>query len=316
MNTKTKKIDVMPYNPDWPKMFKVEADFLKNALGDHCLAVHHIGSTSVPGLNAKEDLDVVCIVDQLSSCLHLESVGYVFKGEMNIPLRYYFSKNTPGTKVNLHVVEPDHGFIPLNLAFRDYLRAHDETRLAYANLKESLLQDPKNFERVSGRFTGYNLGKNTFIKGVLDQAGFNDLTINFPIHHQEWEDYHRICEQQIFNSIQVVYDRNHPTFTAENHYRFVLYKGTKIVSIAHVEFLNDQIAALRALATDTPYKKLGYATHMMQLVEKWVQHQGREVIKMHARPSAENFYRKLGYVNVIFDDPCIMPDYVDLGKAL
>src|SRR3972149_4393855 len=108
MTTKTKIIEVVPYIPDWPRMFEKEAALLKQVLGRHSLEVHHIGSTSVPGLSAKRDIDILCVVDQLSSSLELRNFGYTFKGELIIPLRYYFSKNTPQSKVNLHVVENDH----------------------------------------------------------------------------------------------------------------------------------------------------------------------------------------------------------------
>ena len=47
----TKTIEVVPYNPAWPKMFAMEAEKIKQALGDSCTAIHHIGSTSVPELN-------------------------------------------------------------------------------------------------------------------------------------------------------------------------------------------------------------------------------------------------------------------------
>ena len=116
-----KKIQVVPYNPAWPQLFQGEAASLKQALGERCISVYHIGSTSVPGLCAKEDLDILCVVDSLPSSLILQGVGYVFKGELNVPLRYFFSKNASISKVNLHVCEQDHGFINLNLSrlFKD-----------------------------------------------------------------------------------------------------------------------------------------------------------------------------------------------------
>jgi len=43
---------------------------------------------------------------------------------------------------------------------------------------------------------------------------------------------------------------------------------------------------------------------------------GQKFIKMHARLSAEQFYRKLGYVDMPFDDPSIQKEYINLGKEL
>ena len=43
----------------------------------------------------------------------------------------------------------------------------------------------------------------------------------------------------------------------------------------------------------------------MQLVEKWIKSQGRNIIKLHANPNAEHFYHKLGYTEMEFDDVSI-----------
>lgn len=311
-----KIINVVPYNPEWPKMFEAEILLLKQALGNHCLEAYHIGSTSIPGLAAKEDLDILCVVDQLSSALLLQTIGYVFKGELNIPLRYFFSKNSALSKVNLHVVEKDHGFIALNLCFCDFLRTHEKERDAYQQLKYRLIQDPASFERINSRFPRYTLEKHAFIISILDQAGFTGMTINLCTHYREWEDYHRIREEQIFHPINVIYDRDHPTVSAENHYHLVLSKGTQIVCVAHVEILNQNEAALRSLATDEPYQRQGYGAQMMAFLEKWIQHHGHTILKMHVRLSAEPFYRKHGYTDMVFDDPCIQEHYVNLGKRL
>ncbi len=316
-NIITKQIELVPYNPDWPKMFQAEATIIKQALNNNCIDIHHIGSTSVPELIAKQDLDILCIVNELPASLILQNSGYLFKGELNIPIRYYFSKNTTQSKVNLHVVEKDHGFINCNLYFRDYLRKHEEVRLEYATLKKQLLQDPKSYQKSNSRFSGYNLGKNRFIKSILNKASFNDFNINFCMHDDEWATYHRIREEQIFNPINVAYDRNHPSITAENNYHFVLYKGTKIVAIAHIELLKDGITvALRSLATDNFYKQQGCGSYIMKILEKWSKYQGRQYIKMHARLSSEQFYRKLGYIDMKLDDPSIQQEYRDLGKEI
>ena len=86
---------------------------IKDVLAKMAIEIHHIGSTSVAGLSAKKDLDIMLVIDCLQNSLLLQKIGYTFKGELNIPLRYYFSKNTNESKVNLHVCEKTHGFISL-----------------------------------------------------------------------------------------------------------------------------------------------------------------------------------------------------------
>ena len=50
-------IVVTNYNPLWKDMFETGATAIKKILGDNCIAIHHIGSTSVPGLAAKPIID-------------------------------------------------------------------------------------------------------------------------------------------------------------------------------------------------------------------------------------------------------------------
>lgn len=147
-------------------------------------------------------------------------------------------------------------------------------------------------------------------------AGSSDYRLMLAMHHKEWEAYHRIRDEQIFHPTGIIYDRNHPTLTAPNNYHFVLYRGTGIVSIAFIEFLTEKEAALRALATDEPYKNQGHATYLMEQLEKWVRHHGRQVLHLHAARRAESFYRRLGYHEMPFDDVPMTQDVIDLGKAL
>jgi GrpB-like predicted nucleotidyltransferase (UPF0157 family) len=124
----TKKIIVTPYNPDWPNTFESEALKIKETLGENCIAIHHIGSTSVPGLLAKPVIDMIGVVrDPDKAIQSLESLGFKYKGEYNIPMRFYFN-HSEGVETNLHVYEEGHPEIELNLIFRDYLRNHEYAR--------------------------------------------------------------------------------------------------------------------------------------------------------------------------------------------
>ncbi len=209
---------------------------------------------------------------------------YTFKGELNIPLRYFFSKNTQYSKVNLHVYEEWHPEIELNLTFRDYLRSNPEAQNEYAKLKSQLLQEESSHLKNNSVFTNYTLRKGDFIRKILNKAGFNQLRMLKCNEETEWEAYHRIREEQIFNPVNVAYDRNDPTLTSDNHHHFILYKGTNIVSIAHIEFLNENEAALRSFATDESFKNYGYEAHLMKTLERWLIKKERKLIKPDTNP--------------------------------
>lgn len=57
---KIKNIIVNYWNPDWPHIFEKEASKIKEAIGSNCIVIHHIGSTSVPGLSAKPVIEQKC----------------------------------------------------------------------------------------------------------------------------------------------------------------------------------------------------------------------------------------------------------------
>jgi GrpB-like predicted nucleotidyltransferase (UPF0157 family) len=63
----TQPITLVPYDPDWARMFRNERSTLESALADWLSGpVEHIGSTSVPGLAAKPIIDMLAPVRSLS----------------------------------------------------------------------------------------------------------------------------------------------------------------------------------------------------------------------------------------------------------
>lgn len=311
-----KEVQLVPYNASWPAMFEQVAKEIKSALGDVCITVEHIGSTSIPRLCAKDIIDVLCIVSDLNDSKRLIHAGYVFKGELNVPLRYFYSKREEGLRVNLHVVEKDHGFIGLNVCFRDYLRDTPEAADRYGKLKQDLAANPENYVRANGNFGRYTLEKDAIIKALLREARYDGVAINFCTHFSEWEAYHRIKKSEIFDSTEFDYDPNHPSTTSQQDFHFVMYVGVEIAAIAHVELMGDGVAALRAIATDSHFRRKGYGSILLTFIERWLKHQGFGTIKLHADRSAEMFYRSLEYVEMPFADKSILSNPIDMGKML
>ena len=76
-------IEVVDYDPNWPRRFEHEAQRIRAALGADALRIEHAGSTSVPGLAAKPIIDVVLVVadssDEDAYVPVLEAAGYVLR---------------------------------------------------------------------------------------------------------------------------------------------------------------------------------------------------------------------------------------------
>ncbi len=122
---------------------------IRAALGEQVLALEHVGSTSVPGLAAKPVLDLVLTVadpaDEAAYVPALEPLGLLL--HIREPEWEQHRMLTRADRsVNLHVFGPD-GTEPARVvAFRDWLRAHDQTARRTARSRPSLAEH--GFERV------------------------------------------------------------------------------------------------------------------------------------------------------------------------
>jgi len=252
----TKHIEVVAHDSLWSALFDVEASGIKKALGDTCLAIHHIGSTAVPGLAAKPIIDMIAVVENPETSIRaLAPLGYDYRGEYNIPRRFLFNKKE-GPEVHLHVYEEGHAEIELNLVFRDYLRRNPWALDDYAALKRSLLQKDASFLRTHGTFSGYTLGKDGFIRGILEKAGFQGLRLMHCTHYAEWEACSRLLKKENPGS-------------CDNHFHFILYQGTKMVAAAHVERLEDGSLAYHALAVEDTFQNQNFDLQMKGLINRW-----------------------------------------------
>ncbi len=310
-------IKIVPYDKQWPLLFSKEAESLKRILQENLIDIHHVGSTSVPSLSSKPKIDIIAVVKSgKDSVESLKNYEYTYRSEWNIPFKFGFTKRGEHD-INLHIYEEGHSEIEVNLLFRGHLRKNIQSKHEYEDLKLSLSQQSRSAQKEDRHlFSNYNLGKDEFIRNVLKQENYDGKRFLKTTHHFEWNEYHRIRKELIFDASGLKYDPHHSFLTDPNHHHFILYHGVQIVTALHVEFLNSNTAALRILATDKAFQNKGYASYSMGLIEKWIKTQGIQTIKLHAKPRERPFYEKLGYTDIEFDDVCIVKDYIDLGKTL
>ncbi len=301
------------------RCLNVEAKSIKQALGGNCVAVHHVGSTAVPGLAAKPKIDIIAVVKNPSSINSaLEKIGYDKRGEYNIPFHYGFAKREKDVSANLHVYEEGNPEIELNLLFRDYLRQHPEALAEYAQLKLNLIDEPSSHEKKAGPFSGYNLGKDEFIRKILKAANYNRNRMVKCTHYAEWEFAKKIRQKYFFDGLSIS-DPYTWTFDHEEHAHMILYKGVEMIGYAHIQLWPNHRAALRIIVIDEPYRQDGLGSEFLKLCEKWLKNQGIVSLHDEARPDAVKFYRKNGYVEMPFNDPSgepPSPHDLAMGKML
>ena len=82
-------VAVVAHDPLWADEARHESSHIKAALGDIALAIHHIGSTAIPGIYAKPILDFLLEVEAIevmdAKSETMERLGYESKGEYGIP---------------------------------------------------------------------------------------------------------------------------------------------------------------------------------------------------------------------------------------
>jgi GrpB-like predicted nucleotidyltransferase (UPF0157 family) len=145
---------VKPYQATWPREFETLARRLTEALGSLAVRVDHIGSTSVPGLAAKDVIDVQVIVTSLQATAAITEamrrIGYQLRaGEWNLRDHVPAGWQGPDSEWDKLVFGPPGGERPTNvhvrvhgraneryaLLFRDYLRANRRARQAWDEFK-------------------------------------------------------------------------------------------------------------------------------------------------------------------------------------
>jgi len=150
------KVVISEWRPEWAVEFEALADRLNAALGPMALRIDHIGSTSVPGLVAKDVIDMQVIVATLDRGTILENLTaaqFVPKdAEWNlhdhIPAGWVGDAEEwaklvcampPGLRPgNVHIRVSGSPNERYALLFRDFLRADPAAREAWGRFKTEL----------------------------------------------------------------------------------------------------------------------------------------------------------------------------------
>lgn len=148
-------IEIVPADANWPAEFAAIARPLRQALGELALRIDHIGSTSIPGLAAKDRIDVQLTIQDFTYLPELmralEPLGYMLFPDITAdhrpPLvqgpdsdweKRFLRPPANARAMNLHVRGAGRPNQRYPLLFRDYLRAHPLASAAYAQIKFAL----------------------------------------------------------------------------------------------------------------------------------------------------------------------------------
>jgi GrpB-like predicted nucleotidyltransferase (UPF0157 family) len=159
-------VRLVAYDPVWPDRFETEAAALEAAIGAYAIGgIHHVGSTAVPGLDAKPIIDILVGVRSLEesrACFEpLAQLGYLYVPYLPTEM-HWFCKPHPSRRTHhLHLVPVDSERYRDVVAFRDRLRGDRGLAVGYAALKRTLASRFENDREA------YTEAKSDFIRRAL-----------------------------------------------------------------------------------------------------------------------------------------------------
>ena len=155
-------VEVVPHNPAWHEEFEREAAKIRKAVRNPHLPIHHIGSTSIPGISAKPIIDMLVevadirrVADELNG--GMIRLGYFPAGAFGVSGRKLFIKGDD--RIRTHHVHV-------------YQSCNPEIAKAYDRLKQNLARQHE--EDV----TSYYKGKTAFLEDIARKAAGWKATLN------------------------------------------------------------------------------------------------------------------------------------------
>jgi GrpB-like predicted nucleotidyltransferase (UPF0157 family) len=160
-------VRVVAHRAQWRGLFERELHALLECVGHLVVDIQHVGSTAVPGLDAKPIIDIALAVPSTGVIPRLGralgDLGYIYRGDAGgVGGHLFVKESAPDVRTHhLHVVAVGDPQWREWLLFRDELRADETLRARYAALKKDLQ------ERFAEDRRGYTEAKNEFIRGLV-----------------------------------------------------------------------------------------------------------------------------------------------------
>lgn len=162
-------IKIVAYDPEWPARFKEERSALADAIGDFATGgIHHVGSTAVPGLDAKPIIDILAGVESLEASRPafdpLGRLGYMYAPYLADEMQWFCKPHPNRRTHHLHLAPVSGQRYRDELDFRDRLRANPDLAKRYADLKRSFAR------RFEYDREGYTQARAAFITEALPDS--------------------------------------------------------------------------------------------------------------------------------------------------
>ncbi len=163
--------ELQEYNPEWKISFLDAAEKIKPIFGDNLVGLEHIGSTSIDGMIAKPQIDILVIVKDLDAVKDnyksFIEAGFTPRGRgyVNADDEYFTEDSADGRRLtSIHTLQVDDPKIQEYIAFRDYLRENSADRNLYIVTKRNL------YASHHDNYSAYGNGKKEVITAIISRA--------------------------------------------------------------------------------------------------------------------------------------------------
>lgn len=167
------------HNPEWKDRFLGVAERIRPILGSNLVDVEHVGSTSIMGMVAKPQIDVLVVVKDLSLVEQLrgsfEEADFTVHGRGYVTDDdFYVSEDSLGgmRMTSIHILQEGNPKIKEYIVFRDYLTENVEDKELYIKTKRDL------YSQHSENYASYDSGKGDVIQDIKQRA-------------KEWAKHHK-----------------------------------------------------------------------------------------------------------------------------
>ncbi len=158
-------VQLVDHQKSWSMAYNRERKILRRELGSYVCDIQHVGSTSIPGIQAKPIIDInIGVVSVRGAKQHmtaLQRLGYTLRTPPSPTGRHWkltYVKGPEGRRmVHLHVLRYQGVLWRKNILFRDTLRKNKRLARQYEHLKKTLAAQFPNDRKK------YTAGKLPFI---------------------------------------------------------------------------------------------------------------------------------------------------------
>jgi GrpB-like predicted nucleotidyltransferase (UPF0157 family)/ribosomal protein S18 acetylase RimI-like enzyme len=263
------------YNPDWKKQFSDTAVLLKSIFGKNLVEINHVGSTSIKGMIAKPQIDILAVVKNLELTKECYGAfiraGFIPRGRYVAADEEYFTKDSPDGKrqISVHTLQLGAPKINDYKIFRDYLQKNKKDRDLYIKTKQNL------YAAHQDNYAEYDLGKHNVISAIKTRA-------------KQWANKNKIRKKTIISLTksmagdasayltleQQVGGKTYAALTSKKEYLNEINQNTVYLfnlgkkSIGHITYhiKEDGSVHLGGFAIAPIYQNKGYGRKAMELI--------------------------------------------------